>query len=218
MSEKNYHKDNKSFMVYKDWEEYIGMLSDEQAGKLFRALFGFASRGEMAELEPQTNMAFLFMKSSIERDGKKWEETCRRNSENAKKRWEENQKKDSMRSYADTEKETETVTDTYTDNDTQTYRDSDKAVTPSSYGKFCNVALTVSEYNSLLNKCGQQRLDHYIEKLSCWLYDNEKKCKSAYRVIDSWIIEDGNISPLYDRLNDTEGFRKFLENYSEEGC
>lgn len=43
---KNYHTDNKSFIVYKDWEEYLETLTDEETGRLFRALFAYAKRAE----------------------------------------------------------------------------------------------------------------------------------------------------------------------------
>lgn len=73
---KNYHTENKTFMVYKDWEEYMKMLSDDEAGKLFRALFSFAVRGEEAELGGIMRVLFIMMRNTLERDGKKWEKTC----------------------------------------------------------------------------------------------------------------------------------------------
>lgn len=74
--QKNYHTDNKSFMVYKEWEEYLKMLTDEEAGRMFRALFAFAARGEEADFEGAAAMLFAVMKNCLERDGKKWEDTC----------------------------------------------------------------------------------------------------------------------------------------------
>lgn len=74
--QKNYHTDNKSFMVYKEWEEYMEMLSDEEAGRLFRALFAFASRGEETDFSGTVKMLFAVMRNTLDRDGKKWEEVC----------------------------------------------------------------------------------------------------------------------------------------------
>lgn len=83
---KNYHSDNKSFVIYKDWEEYVDALgSDEEAGKLFKALFAFAKRAEEAEFVGALKMAFIVMRNSIERDGIKWENTCSARSEAGKK-------------------------------------------------------------------------------------------------------------------------------------
>lgn len=83
---KDYHSDNKSFIIYKDWEEYVDALgSDEEAGKLFKALFAFAKRAEEAEFVGALKMAFIVMRNSIERDGEKWENTCLVRSEAGKK-------------------------------------------------------------------------------------------------------------------------------------
>ena len=87
MKEKNYHEDNKAIVFYKDWADCIRLLNDTQAGQLLRALFKFAQTGEDSPLDGITSMAYAMMKNTIERDGKKWEDKCRKNSENAAKRW-----------------------------------------------------------------------------------------------------------------------------------
>lgn len=84
MSQKNYHTDNKSFIIYKEWEECVDELSNEDAGKLFKALFDFASRGEELKLKDCVKFTFMFMKSALERDGKKWEGVCKARSDAAK--------------------------------------------------------------------------------------------------------------------------------------
>jgi hypothetical protein len=83
---KNYHEDNKSFMMYKEWEDYFESLDNmEEAGELIMALFAFAKRGEIAEFKGALKMAFIMMTKQLDRDGKKWEERCRINAENGKK-------------------------------------------------------------------------------------------------------------------------------------
>ena len=81
---KNYHTDNKSFIVYKDWEEYITMLSDEESGRLFKALFAFSKRAEEYDFDGAMQMVFIMMRNAIDRDGHKWEETCAVRSEAGK--------------------------------------------------------------------------------------------------------------------------------------
>lgn len=73
---KNYITDKNSFIVYKDWEDYLKRFSDEDAGRIFKALFAFACRGEDTKLDGALDMLFDVMKHTIERDGKKWEEVC----------------------------------------------------------------------------------------------------------------------------------------------
>jgi len=87
--EKDYHSDNKAFVMYKEWEQYFSALdSIEDAGRLIKALFAYAARNEEPDFSGNLKMAFMFMKNRIDEDGKKWERKCAANSENSKKRWE----------------------------------------------------------------------------------------------------------------------------------
>lgn len=88
MAERNFREDNKSFMVYKDWENMLEVLdSSEQIGELFRALFAYAKRGEKPQFDGALKMAFIMMSQQIDRDGKKWEEACENKQRGASKRW-----------------------------------------------------------------------------------------------------------------------------------
>ncbi|MDE5576896.1 MAG: hypothetical protein K2J11_05880 [Oscillospiraceae bacterium] len=104
--QKNYHTDNKSFMIYKDWEEYIMLLSDEEAGRLFKALFAFAKRSEEADFDGAMKVIFTFMKNAFDRDGKKWEDVCAYRNERKNK---------SAKSEKTEDKDTDKVTDIVTD-------------------------------------------------------------------------------------------------------
>lgn len=83
---KNFHTDNKAFMLYKDWEDIFQALdSSEEIGELVMALFAYAKRGETPKLSGGTKIAFLMMRAAIERDGIAWEEMCAQRSECGKK-------------------------------------------------------------------------------------------------------------------------------------
>lgn len=83
---KNFHTDNKAFMLYKDWEDIFQALdSSEEIGELVMALFAYAKRGETPKLSGGTKIAFLMMRAAIERDGIAWEERCAQRSECGKK-------------------------------------------------------------------------------------------------------------------------------------
>ena len=83
---KNFHTDNKAFMLYKDWEDIFQALdSSEEIGELVMALFAYAKRGETPKLSGGAKIAFLMMRAAIERDGIAWEEMCAQRSERAKK-------------------------------------------------------------------------------------------------------------------------------------
>ena len=74
------------FQVYYDTFKHIERLSMEERGKLFTALYKYASEGEYTEQEnPATDMALSFMAAQIDRDIESYEEKCRINSINGKK-------------------------------------------------------------------------------------------------------------------------------------
>lgn len=83
---KNFHTDNKAFMLYKDWEDIFQALdSSEEIGELVMALFAYAKRGETPKLSGGVKIAFLMMRAAIERDGIAWEEMCAQRSECGKR-------------------------------------------------------------------------------------------------------------------------------------
>jgi hypothetical protein len=76
-----------SFVVYESWYESIHDLEDEVLGKLLRVWFEYHSTGNVkTKIPPTVQMAFKFMKSTFDRDKKKYLETCRKNRANAKQR------------------------------------------------------------------------------------------------------------------------------------
>ena len=130
MAEKNYHCDNKGFIIYKDWEEMVAMLDPADCGRLFMALFAFASRGEEMQLDGMTKMAFIMMRNTIERDGVQWEEICERNKKNGSKGGRP-KKPSGFSENPDKPKETnidietDRETDNETDSDSETDRETD---------------------------------------------------------------------------------------------
>ena len=76
----------KSFVLYHDNREQIELLSDEQAGRLLKALMQYSECGIVPDFsDPMLKMVFSFLASQIRRDTEKYEETCRKRSENGKK-------------------------------------------------------------------------------------------------------------------------------------
>ena len=90
-------KRNDSFVLYGDTLANLDMLSDEDAGRLFRNIAAY-SRGDPApcELSSGALMLFNIICQQIERDRKKYNDMCEKHRAIANKRWEkqwEKQKK-----------------------------------------------------------------------------------------------------------------------------
>ena len=82
---------NDSFILYTSYYAIIEGLTDEQLGKLMRAIFIYARDGEVINLEPTLRMAFSFIKDDMERNQAKYTEKREKLRANAQKRWQKKQ-------------------------------------------------------------------------------------------------------------------------------
>lgn len=73
----------KSFVLYTESLNVLDVLTDEQAGKLFRVIRDYAKDGTLPD-DPLMKVAFSNFRDYLDRDGKIYEERCRRGRENGK--------------------------------------------------------------------------------------------------------------------------------------
>lgn len=60
-------KERQGFVVYHSVREPLKELTDEQCGRLFRALLDYSERGIIPSLgDPATQMAFAFMRAKVD--------------------------------------------------------------------------------------------------------------------------------------------------------
>lgn len=57
-----------SFILYCDIGQHLELLSDEDAGLLFKGIVHYADTGEPPQLPPMAAMAFSFIRAQIDRD------------------------------------------------------------------------------------------------------------------------------------------------------
>lgn len=74
-----------SFLIYLDYEEHFNLLSDEELGRLFRAIMKYEKTLEVPKLDGMLKMAFSFIKTQLDKDREKYNETCKKNKENGAK-------------------------------------------------------------------------------------------------------------------------------------
>ena len=76
----------KSLLLYYEYMAHFDFLSDEQTGKIIKAMLAYEIDGVMPEFdEPIMRMTFSFIRSNLDRDKQKYAERCAINSENGKK-------------------------------------------------------------------------------------------------------------------------------------
>jgi hypothetical protein len=76
--------DKKSFILYQDYEDQLNLLSDQDAGILFKALFRY-NKGLDVSLNGEIRMAFAFIKATLDRDKKKYDARIERSRINGLK-------------------------------------------------------------------------------------------------------------------------------------
>ena len=75
------------FCAYHSYLQSMELLTDAERGRLFTALLEYSATGITPEFRGNERFVFSGMRAQIDRDAKNYEEKCRKQSENAKKRW-----------------------------------------------------------------------------------------------------------------------------------
>ena len=76
-----------NFILYKDFKQTLDILNDDQAGKLFKAVFEYVEdRTEPNfDYDGMLKVAFTILKTQLERDLVKYKQRVKRNQENGRK-------------------------------------------------------------------------------------------------------------------------------------
>lgn len=77
----------KSFLLYCDVIHTVEQLTDAEAGELFKHILRYVNDQNPVAPTTITRIAFEPIRQSLKRDLDRYESICKRNSDNAKKRW-----------------------------------------------------------------------------------------------------------------------------------
>lgn len=106
------------FCCYHSYLKKIAKLSDQEVGRLFRALLQYSATAEAPELTGREGIAFDFIAEDIDRAKQNYADRCQKNAENVRNRWDTKdtnvyEKYDRIRSDTkDTKTNTKTKTNT----------------------------------------------------------------------------------------------------------
>lgn len=73
------------FLIYNDYRETLSMLSDDELGKLIRAIFEYEINNVLPNLDKTIMMAFNFIKTDLDRNSNHYDSICERNRNNGLK-------------------------------------------------------------------------------------------------------------------------------------
>jgi 5-hydroxyisourate hydrolase-like protein (transthyretin family) len=82
--------DKQSFILYSKQKAVFNALENDKAGELIKSIFEYVETKEIPKLNPLVEIAFIPIKTQLDDDSKKYEETCKKNRENAEMRWNKN--------------------------------------------------------------------------------------------------------------------------------
>lgn len=80
-------EDKNSFVMYKSWMPAIKSMSDEQAGKLIKAVYEFSVNPDVEIEDPAIRFVFEIIKETIKKDSEKYAETKEKRKAAVKARW-----------------------------------------------------------------------------------------------------------------------------------
>ena len=202
--------EKKSFVLFNDLSIPVKSLSDEEAGKLFKAIFEYQNSGVKQELSASAEMAFIFVKQQLDRSQKKYEETCKKNSENAHKRWDKNKANNAVGCGRMPTDAKHADSDPDPDPDPDSDNEPEKKIKDikHKYGEYHHVLLTDKQYEGLKDKVDDREkwiriIDENIEEKG-----NIYKIKNFYLAILKWYGRDNTIDKQEEERN-----KKFDERH-----
>lgn len=116
--------DKNSFILYTDQKEVINKLSDEQAGKILKALYEYVSTNKMPELDLTLDIAITPIKQSLDRNKEKYEEVSKKRKQAGAKGGKQTQAKQAN-AKNDNQIEIKQASSSDSDNDSDSVSDSD---------------------------------------------------------------------------------------------
>ncbi len=79
----------KALLLHYDLFDTFSLLSDEELGKIIRAVFEYDTSGNMPEFEDRLLLAvFMRIAECLDRNNTRYEEVCQKKAEAMKRRWE----------------------------------------------------------------------------------------------------------------------------------
>ena len=181
-----------SFILYNDQKNVIDKLTDEQAGKLIKAIYAYES-GEEIVLDGLLDLVITPFITALEKDREKYQETCnkraRAGSEGGKQRV-ANQANASKSKQIKQKQANQADKDNDKDNDKDINKKENikEKAAKIHFAEF--VTMSNVEYETLVNTHGKEFADQCITKLDHYKGSSGKTYKSDYRAILSWVVDE----------------------------
>lgn len=180
----------KSFVLYNDSMSFIEMMSDEDAGILFKQVFLYHNEKDFRNDVPETvAITFAMLKSQFERDKKKYDDFIKKQQENGKKGGRPKNPENPSLILANPSEPKKAVSDSVSDS--VSVSDSEKKVKEKKkvFGEHKNVLLSESELKKIKERFPKS-WEEKIENMSNGIAMKGYVYKSHYLAILKWAKDE----------------------------
>lgn len=165
------------FICHDDYLSKTAKLTDEEVGRLFRALMAYHSTGEEIEITGRESIAFDFIREDIDRTEQAYKSKCEKNRENRLSAIDNNRQRSSTSDNVPAQKEKYKEKDK--EKDKENTRETQKRFTPPTVEE---VAAYCRERNNGIN--AQHFVDYYTQ--GNWILKNGRKMSDWKAAVRTW--------------------------------
>lgn len=190
------------------------MLSVKEKADLLDAIFAYVCGTEAPKLEGMAKMAFSFIRSGLDRDAEKYENTCKKRRQAALDRWHKDVQMDAnaSKSIECNAMHYEGDTDNKTDTDNKNVCDSEGVMTREGTGTHTLTRDIAEEYyKSYCQSRGVYARSGFIDRFMEYKHGNHWR-----EDIQKWVDEDIE-KGVYDRKSKKEPSTGRFYNYEPSG-
>ncbi len=190
-----------SFILYLDQKEIFGMLEDEEAGQLIKAIFEYEEAGQMPKLDKSLRIAFIPIKNALDRNKEKYQKVVERNKQNIEKRWNKENTKNTTgkngirKNTKNTDNDNEHDNDNDSDNEHDSVNDNDNIVSDSCVDGLQKIIDFYNENIGLITPYGVEVLEDYskdmptdliIYAMQISVEANKRTIKYIKAILNNW--------------------------------
>ena len=198
----------KGFILYADQNEMFNQLTDEQAGKLIKHIFGYVNDEDPVSKDFITNLAFTPIKQQLKRDLKKFEKTKEQRSKAGKASVEARRLaklNEANSTHVDSVKRTSTNSTVI---DTDKVKGKGKVKDKVIYRGFKHLKISDIEFNKLNKLYSKDQIDSVLDSVEN--YAKNKSYTSLYLTASKWLKKE--YPHIKDEsVKDTGGLTEFQQ-------
>lgn len=193
-----------NFLIEDAWGEMFKGLSDDNAGKLIKAVFAYRDGEDVSLDDPILNAVMNMVKATMDENQAAYEKTCENRRKAVEERWKK--EKEDTNEYKCIQEDTNEysciqmntidtdmtcshhIISSQENNNTKKPKDTVKH----KHGEYNNVLLTDTELEKL--KTEYSNYQELIDRLSGYIESKGAKYKSHYATIRNWVRKDAKKS------------------------